>query len=124
MKGDLPMAENRKRPHRVIIHLNEKELSKLNEKVQQTGYKREAFLRLLISGYEPPLKPKKDFYDMVKQLRMIGNNLNQLCIVANKTGSIDYQKLKYALDSLNKSIVEIRRDVLLPRKAVTENGND
>lgn len=116
------MAENRKRPHRVIMHLNEKELNSLNDKVKQTGYKREVFLRLLIAGYEPPLRPKKDFYDMIRQLRQIGNNLNQLCIVANKTGNIDYHKLKYALDTLNKSIVEIRKDVLLPRKA--ENGNN
>lgn len=118
------MAENRKRPHRVVVHLNDKELDSLNEKVKQTGYKREAYVRLLIAGYEPPPKPKKDFYDMIKQLRLIGNNLNQLCIVANKTGNIDYHQMKYALDDLNKNIVQIRKDVLLPRKAEVDHGND
>lgn len=117
------MAENRKRPHRVIVHLNDKKLDSLNEKVEQTSYKREGYVRLLIAGYEPPPKPKKDFYDMIKQLRSIGNNLNQLCIVANKTGNINYHQLKYALDDLNKNIIQIRKDVLLPRKA-GNYGND
>lgn len=117
------MTENRKRPHRVIIHLNDRELNLLNEKVHQTGYKREGYIRLLIAGYEPPPKPKKDFYDMIKQLRMIGNNLNQLCIIANKTGNIDYHKIRYALDDLNKNIVQIRTDVLLPRKAIDDGNN-
>lgn len=54
---------------------------------------------------------------------MIGNNLNQLCIIANKTGNIDYHKMRYALDDLHKNIVQIRTDVLLPRKAVDDGNN-
>ena len=57
------------------------------------------------------------------ELRRIGNNLNQLCIIANKTGNIDYHRIRYALDDLNKKIVQIRTDVLLPRKAVDDGNN-
>ena len=118
------MRKNRKRTHRVEVAMNDKEYQKFLEYVHECGISKQTYILCLINQRIPQARPHKDFYDMVKQLRMIGNNLNQLCIVANKTGSIDYQKLKHALDSLNKSIVEIRKDVLLPRKAETKNGND
>lgn len=53
---------------------------------------------------------------MIQQLRKIGNNLNQLTIIAHRTNSIDILKLKESLDYLNQSIGDIREEVLLPRK--------
>ena len=116
------MRANRKRKHRVEVAMNDKEYKEFLENIKLCGMTKQSYLLCLISNHVPQPKPSKDFYDMIRQLRQIGNNLNQLCIVANKTGNIDYHKLKYVLDTLNKSIVEIRKDVLLPRKA--ENGNN
>ena len=117
------MRANRKRKHRVEVAMNDKEYKEILENIKLCGMTKQAYLLCLISNHVPQPKPSKDFYDMVKQLRMIGNNLNQLCIVANKTGSIDYNKIKNALDNLNKSIVQIRTDVLLPRKADNDGNN-
>ena len=117
------MRAKRKRTHRVEVAMNDKEYQKFLEHVHECGVSKQAYLLCLISQRIPQPKPNKDFYDMVKQLRKIGNNLNQLCIVANKTGNIEYHQIRYALDDLNKNIVQIRSDVLLPRKADSD-GND
>ena len=42
-------------------------------------------------------------------MRKIGNNINQLAIIANKTGNIDTKKYKYEYEELNKIILEIRK---------------
>ena len=117
------MRKKRKRTHRVEVAMNDKEYKKFLEYVHECGMSKQAYLLCLINQRIPQARPHKDFYDMIKQLRKIGNNLNQLCIVANKTGNIDYHQLKYALDDLNKNIVQIRSDVLLPRKADDDGNN-
>ena len=57
-----------------------------------------------------------DFQEVIKQLRKIGNNLNQLTVIAHKTGSIDIMKYKEDMKTLNNSIVEIREQVYLPKE--------
>lgn len=111
------MKENRTRPHRVVIHLNSDELTSLNQKVKQTSYNRESYIRCLILGKTPYPKPSEDFQEVIKQLRMIGNNLNQITVVAHKTGSIDILKFKQAMTSLNEAIIEIRKQVYLPKES-------
>lgn len=111
------MKENRTRPHRVVIHLNSDELTSLNQKVKQTSYNRESYIRCLILGKTPSPKPSEDFQEVIKQLRMIGNNLNQITVVAHKTGSIDILKFKQAMTSLNEAIIEIRKQVYLPKES-------
>ena len=110
------MKENRTRPHRVVIHLNDDELISLNQKVEQTLYNRESYIRCLILGRTPLPKPSEDFQEVIKQLRMIGNNLNQITIIAHKTGSVDILKFKQAMTSLNEAIIEIREQVYLPKE--------
>ena len=60
--------------------------------------------------------PSDDFQEVIRQLRKIGNNLNQLTVIAHKTGSIDVMKYKEDIKSLNNAIVEIREQVYLPKE--------
>ena len=46
-------------------------------------------IRLLIRGYEPKEKPDDRFYDVMRELSSIGNNINQLAAKANTLGFID-----------------------------------
>ena len=48
-----------------------------------------ALIRLLIRGYEPREKPDERFYDAMRELSAIGNNINQLAIKANALGFVD-----------------------------------
>ena len=61
-----------------------------------------AVIRCLINNYEPREKPDDRFYEALKDLRAIGNNLNQLARKANSLGFIDetYYKKIHQFDHL------------------------
>lgn len=117
MKG-VNMPEYRKRPHRIIVHLNNDELFQLNQACIKSGYDRENYIRSLLNGYQPAEKPSEAFSESVLQLRRIGNNINQLTMLAHRTNSIDYPQLKQELIYLNQSIGDLREKVLLPRQII------
>ena len=71
---------------------------------------------MLIKNRIPQPLPSDDFQEVIKQLRKIGNNLNQLTVIAHKTGSIDIMKYKEDMKTLNNSIVEIREQVYLQKE--------
>ena len=74
-------------------------------------------IRLLIKGYEPKEKPDDRFYDVMRELSAIGNNINQLAAKANTLGFIDAPMLKNEAEKWNKFQAEIERHYLRPEKS-------
>lgn len=111
------MNENRKRPYRVVVHLNLDELKTLNQNAEQAAYTRESYIRSLLLGKVPMPKPSDDFQEVIRQLRRIGNNINQLTVFAHKTGSMDILRFKEAMNTLNDTILELREKVYLPKES-------
>ena len=107
---------SRRRNCQFLVRMDEEEFKILNEAVARSGYTREEYVRSLLFGYIPQDKPQEDFFEMINQLRKIGNNINQLTLIAHRTNCIDIMKLKEELIYLNRSIGDIREKVLLPRK--------
>ncbi|MCR0487271.1 MobC family plasmid mobilization relaxosome protein [[Clostridium] innocuum] len=110
------MKKKRKRTHRVDVAMNDKEYEQILTYVHGCGLSKQAYLLLLIKNRIPQPLPSDDFQEVIKQLRKIGNNLNQLTVIAHKTGSIDIMKYKEDMKTLNNSIVEIREQVYLPKE--------
>lgn len=81
--------ENRKRNHRFLVSLTEKEMSELMKKVDKTGLSRNTYIRMLINNIQPKEKPEIDFYETLKILRQISINMNQIAVKANTIGFID-----------------------------------
>ena len=50
--------------------------------------------KVLLNNYEPKEKPDTRFYEAMRQLSAIGNNINQLALKANTLGFIDVPMLK------------------------------
>lgn len=98
-----------KRKNRVEIRLSDDELEHLNKAVAKTGLSREAYLRLIIQKIVPAEKPYPDLKETIDQLRRIGNNFNQIAVVAHKTGTIDVMKYKKNFDELQKQIQYVLR---------------
>ena len=70
------------------------EAQDLQKKAKKTCLSEAAFVRLLVRGYEPKERPDEKFYDVMRQLSAIGNNINQLAAKAHSLGFIDAPMLK------------------------------
>ena len=70
-----------------------------------------AYVRQLIVGYEPKESPPADYFAMTRELKEIGNNMNQIAFAANATGLVDegayYQevlRLRDAIQRIEKAV--------------------
>ena len=98
------------------IWLDEEENQMLKDKSRKSGMKEAPYIRSLIRGYEPHEKPDKEFYEVMRQLRGIGINLNQ---IARRTNTLGYVETKYyqaEAKKWNAFIVEVKKKFLLPNK--------
>ncbi len=96
------------------VWLNREEAMLLKKKAKKVGLKESELVRSLIVGFEPREKPDDRFYDVMKEMRAIGNNLNQIARKANSLNFIDYQFYKCEADKLNQFMTLIKRKYLLP----------
>lgn len=106
--------EMRKRNHDIHLRLNDQEYQMLKKNCELSKLTSQQFLRSLIQLEMPTEKPHEDFFETIKQLRYIGNNINQLAMMANKNEYLDKNLLLKELDLLNNQILEIREKVYLP----------
>jgi len=101
----------RKRNERVEIYLTKIELEELAKNVEKTGMSREAYLRMLISEKTPKELPPMEFYDLLKELRQINNNINQIAAKANSIGFIDHGQYRKDSEALMEVIGKIMHEV-------------
>lgn len=106
----------RTRTIRAQVWLNEKEKSELDFKAKSSGYSQEAYIRSLIEGYVPREQPSADYHAMIKELRAIGNRMNQIAARANATGFFLVDEYKENAKRLFEEILKIREAVVLPDK--------
>ena len=83
-----------KRTIKIDLRLNKDEAAYLNDMVDRSGLSREAFLRALIKDKPIKERPSADFFETLKVLRQISNNLNQIAMKANSIGFIDALEYK------------------------------
>lgn len=107
-------ARMRKRTISFVLRLSETEHARLMKDVRRTGLSREAFLRALISGYAPKPLPPLDYHAMIRELRAIGNNLNQLAAKAHATGHLDHASFQNEASDLRRTVMQIREAVTAP----------
>ena len=106
----------RKREIKVTFRLNKKEWEHLKKQVDRCGYSQERYIRSLIAGYIPREMPPLDFHNIIRELRAIGNALNQLAAHANAMGYIPADEYEEHYSRLTETILEIRTAVLLPER--------
>lgn len=70
------------------------EAKELKRKAKLCGITETAVIRIFLRGFEPRGKPDARFYDTMRELSAIGNNINQFAVKANALGFIDAPMLK------------------------------
>ena len=110
------MKRNRTRKHRVEVAMNDQEYELFLKHVEECGLSKQAYLLELVKNRVPQPLPSDDFEEVIRQLRRIGNNINQLVMIAHKNGYMDILKFNKAKEELDHQIVEIRKQVYLAKE--------
>ena len=107
----------RKRNIQKIIRFSRDEARDLEKKAKRACMSEAGLVRLLIKGYEPKEKPDERFYDVMRELSSIGNNINQLAAKANTLGFVDAPQLKKEAERWHKFQADMERTFLRPDKS-------
>lgn len=97
----------RKRNCRIEIYFTKDELDTLMTKVQKTNLSREGFCRQVLNAAEVREAPSADVKELLRLMRRIGGNINQLLHRANTVGFIDTVQLRKDLVELRQARQEI-----------------
>jgi len=113
----------RKRDVQVLVRLSEQEARYLNIQLSRTGLSRSAYLRFLIMGYAPKPLPPLDYHKMIKELRAIGNRMNQIAARANATGFIEADNYDRDVTELRQAVRTIQDAMILPERRLPDGGH-
>lgn len=103
----------RKRQFKKQFWFNNEEIRVLQQKAEQAKTSEAELIRNLIMGIEIKEKPDDRFYEEMKQMRQIGNNLNQIARKANALNLIEYPYYKKEAEKWNKFILDIKNKYLV-----------
>lgn len=93
----------RKRNCRIEIYFTKDELDTLMTKVQKTNLSREGFCRQVLNAAEVREAPSADVKELLRLMRRIGGNINQLLHRANTVGFVDTVQLRKDLAELRQA---------------------
>ena len=93
----------RKRSHRVVFYLDDEEFSAFIEKVKRTSLSREGFIRNMLADVVIKERPPADAPYLLREFKRIGNNINQILLIANTNGFLDTPRLRSALEELKEA---------------------
>lgn len=91
----------RNRPIRFELCFNEDEYTLLNAFSDKMKISKAQVIRFLLNTAVLVEAPAIDYRKWIRELRMIGNNINQLLVIAKSNGVFNSLELKKHLDELN-----------------------
>ncbi len=93
----------RKRNCRLEVRFTKDELSDLTKKARKAGMSNGGFVRHIVSGVEIKEAPPADFYALMREVKRVGSNLNQLLQLANSKGLLDVPAIRKSLDEIHNT---------------------
>ena len=96
------------------FRFSKEDAENLKIKSQKTCLSESQLIRMLLRGYKPKEKPDDRFYEAMRQLSSIGNNINQLAAKAHSLGFIDAKKLDEEVIRWHQFQADIERTILRP----------
>ena len=96
--------------------LNQTEEKLLKEKSKKAGLSEAEFIRSFINDYKLKEKPDENFYYVLKDLRGMATNVNQLARQANRCQYVDSKKFFAIADKISDFIIAIQETYLTPAR--------
>lgn len=85
-----------------LIRLTEEEFDRVTALANATALSREAFVRRVLQGAAITEKPPAEYGEIVRELRRIGSDVNQLLVKARLLGFVEFPKLEETLVLLRR----------------------
>ena len=82
----------------VLLRFTQEEKDALTEKAQKAGLSRERCCRNILNGAEVKEAPPAEYCELLREVRRIGYNINQLLKIANARGLLDAPLIRKALE--------------------------
>ena len=80
--------------------MNEEDFERITALANATVLSREAFVREVLRGASIMEKPPAEYGEIVRELRRIGSNINQLLVKARTLGFVEVPKLEETMDMI------------------------
>ena len=90
---------------------------------QQTCLSKSSLVRMLIKGYKPKAKLDDDFYKLMKEMYIIGKNIDQLLVKAYSLNFIDVPKLEAIGNRHKKLVLNVEQKYIKPDKDIEIYGS-
>ena len=102
--------ENRTRKNQVKVYLDDKEKAKLEKLITRSKLTQSEYIRKALLDKE--IIVVEDIKELVKQLKAVGNNLNQLTKIANTERQFqEIEPIKAELDQIWKEVIKALKKV-------------
>lgn len=107
--------ENKIEEKEIKVRLTNQDFEHLNKLVKESNLSRESYLRMCINGLVPRSVPSKELIEVIKILREITENMNQIAISVYSQNGINrslymenYEKLQ---QQINEIMILIRQPI-------------
>ena len=101
---------NRKRPHQVKVYLSESEREKFDKLVAKSKLNKSEYMRKKL--LDEDVIVIEDIKELMKELKAIGNNLNQLTRIANTERQIgNLRDMQEELSEVWDKVIEVLKRV-------------
>lgn len=94
------------------MRMDEKDFKRLTRYARRCGLTKSGYIRQLIRNYKPRELPPVDYHSMTRELKGIGNNMNQIAFMANATGLIDEGRYYEEVTHLRNALRRIEQAVI------------
>ena len=102
----------RKRDILKTFFVDDEENKRLKQNAKKAGLNESAYIRNLIMGYKPKEQPTENMYEIIKQLQLVGINLNQIARKANALDIVDAPFYKKVYEKWNQLEQDIKKEFL------------
>jgi hypothetical protein len=107
------MIDLRKRNCRLEVCFTKDELSSLTKKARKAHLSNGGFVRHAVSNIEVKEAPPAEYYDLIREVKRIGSNIDQLLKLANAKGLLDVPAIRKALEQ-NRATEQMLWDTFRP----------
>lgn len=97
------------------IWMSRDEAEQLAKKARKACLTEAGLIRFLLRGYEPREKPDEEFYDAMRRMSDLTEEIRRLAYRADETGVIDQDALAEEINRWHRFQAEIEMEFLTPK---------